>query len=431
MRKLWASVKKEAILLWRDKAGLSILFVMPVTLILIMTLLQDSSFKMLQEKRIPLLIVNADSGSFGRSIVHGLDSTRFFKVHQILNGQFLTDSGLISQVAKGNYQVGIIISKNATMAVKNNLRKNVSALFPEEYRTFFNDETYISDSAQAKIEVFFDPATKASFKQTVLMALRQYAAMAEFRLHFAIYNRLLSHILSVDMTKKSKRIPAVVFTEQYASTLPNKAIPNSVQHNVPAWTLFALFFLVIPLAGNLINERNRGINNRLATMPHALFLSDFGKMGLYFMIGILQALLMLGIGIFILPLFGLPALHPHNHYGALFLLIAVSSMAAASYGLALGTFFSSQEQSSIFGAISVVILAAIGGIWVPVFMMSDVMRTVSHFSPLNWGLNGFNELFLRNAGLSDIAREIMMLFAFSLCCLAMALAKACYRKRHT
>ena len=52
---------------------------------------------------------------------------------------------------------------------------------------------------------------------------------------------------------------------------------------------------------------------------------------------------------------------------------------------------------------SVVILAAIGGVWIPTFVMPPLMRTVARISPLNWGLEGFNTLFVRGGGLSDVA----------------------------
>ena len=51
--KLLATVKKEALLLLRDKVGLSILFLMPMALIFVMTLIQDAAFKTINEKGIP------------------------------------------------------------------------------------------------------------------------------------------------------------------------------------------------------------------------------------------------------------------------------------------------------------------------------------------------------------------------------------------
>ena len=45
--KFKASTLKETLLLMRDKAGLAMLFIMPMALVLLMTLLQDSTLKML------------------------------------------------------------------------------------------------------------------------------------------------------------------------------------------------------------------------------------------------------------------------------------------------------------------------------------------------------------------------------------------------
>jgi len=70
--KLSASVKKEALLLVRDRTGLSILFIMPMILILVMTLIQDSAFKTLNEKGIPIVFVNQDNDSLGILIEQGL-----------------------------------------------------------------------------------------------------------------------------------------------------------------------------------------------------------------------------------------------------------------------------------------------------------------------------------------------------------------------
>ena len=40
-------------------------------------------------------------------------------------------------------------------------------------------------------------------------------------------------------------------------------IPNSVQHNVPAWTLFAIFFIIVPLSINIVKEKSQGTFVRL------------------------------------------------------------------------------------------------------------------------------------------------------------------------
>ena len=57
MNRLKASFIKELLILSRDRAGLAMLFVMPIALVLIMTLLQESTFNKLNEKQLPVLIM--------------------------------------------------------------------------------------------------------------------------------------------------------------------------------------------------------------------------------------------------------------------------------------------------------------------------------------------------------------------------------------
>jgi ABC-2 type transport system permease protein len=178
-----------------------------------------------------------------------------------------------------------------------------------------------------------------------------------------------------------------------------------------------MFFIVIPLAGNIIKERESGMSLRLRTMPGSNLAVIFGKANVYFMVGILQAVFMLLIGVYILPLVGMPALKLGSSLLALLLVTLAISLAASGYGILIGTISTSQEQSSIFGSISVVILAAIGGIWIPTFMMSETMNTVSKLSPLNWGLDAYYDIFLRNAGVSDILIYVLPLFLFALGCI--------------
>jgi ABC-2 type transport system permease protein len=212
----------------------------------------------------------------------------------------------------------------------------------------------------------------------------------------------------------------VRFNEEYAAGAESKIIPNAVQHNIPAWTIFAMFFIVIPLAGNIIKERESGMALRLRTMPGSNLPVILGKSTVYFIVGLFQAFFMILIGVAVMPLFGMPALVIEG--GTLpLLLIAISvSLAASGYGVLIGTIATSQEQSSIFGSISVVILAAIGGVWVPTFMMSDLMVSLSKTSPLNWGLNAFYEVFLRNAGVADVLLNILLLLVFFIVCISIS-----------
>lgn len=412
MNKLKATFVKEVLLLSRDKAGLAMLFLMPVTLVLIMTLLQDSTFKQLEEKQLPVLIINHDADTFGLNIVDGLQKAKFFKLTEDKN---LTKKELITQIENGDYLIGIIINKNSTAQIRHSIKQKIQSQFPEKVGELFeNNETI---SGQPKVEIYFDPVLKSSYKQSILGALRQFSAMVEAKLMFEIYSGLFDDLLELELKPGNDFENLVIFDEKYASGQENNIMPNSVQHNVPAWTIFAMFFIVIPLASNIIKERQSGVTARLKSIPGSHLAAIFGKATTYFLVGLIQAFLMLAIGIWLLPIFGLPSLQIGDGAWALFIVTISIILAATGYGIAIGSIASSEQQSSIFGSISIVILAAIGGIWVPTFMMSNLMLIVSKISPLNWGLNAYYDIFLRSSGVIDVLPNVALLITFFLVCI--------------
>jgi ABC-2 type transport system permease protein len=97
------------------------------------------------------------------------------------------------------------------------------------------------------------------------------------------------------------------------------------------------------------------------------------------------------------------------------LLIACSvAMAATGYGVLIAVYFRTPQQALSFGSVSVVILSAIGGVWVPVYVMPEILQTISRFSPMSWGLESFNDLFLRQASIQTILPNVLRLTGFSL-----------------
>ncbi len=94
----------------------------------------------------------------------------------------------------------------------------------------------------------------------------------------------------------------------------------------------------------------------------------------------------------------------------------MSSMAAVSYALLIGSWAKTQEQANGFGAISIIIFGAIGGILVPTFVMPEFMQFASNFSPLHWCLEGFYILFLKGGSWHELRWVILFLGVFILIC---------------
>jgi hypothetical protein len=201
--------------------------------------------------------------------------------------------------------------------------------------------------------------------------------------------------------------------------------PNSVQHSVPAWLIFGMFFIMIPLSNVMAMERQTNTITRLrmARVPAGKLIA--AKLIPYFLINQLQFAGMLALGRWVLPKLGMPALQLSGCLGVYAVLAAAVSLAALGYGLLVSVVARSTEHAVVLGGGGIIIMAALGGIMVPTYVMPDIMQTVAQFSPMGWALSGFQTLLLRQAGLEQILPVLGRLAAFGL--LTLTAAAAVYR----
>jgi len=409
MLRLISSIYKEFLVLIRDRAGLAILFIMPLFLIIIMTLIQDATFKSIKEANISMILVNNDNDSLGAAISNGLYESDFFEIVERMDGEIITEDMAQKAVAQGKYKIGIVIPERATEAI----RQNVKALINKSFTSLnIPGAKKRTRKSSIDIKIYIDPATSQSFKNTLMSSLKEFTAELEIKLFFQNFSSTLAGMFPDQDPIEFENFQTINYKEIYASTTEDEILPNSVQHNVPAWTMFAIFFIVLPLAGNIIKERDEGSVVRLKTMPGSYVTVMFSKIFIYLAVAMLQFILMLMVGIYLLPAMGLPQLEIGPHKIALIALAIASGLAATGFGVAIGTIATTHEQASTFGAVSIIIFAALGGIWVPVYIMPHTIRIISEFSPLYWGLNGFYDIFLRNGNIIAVLPEIFKLIFF-------------------
>tara|TARA_R110002049_G_scaffold115293_8_gene267197 strand:- start:79 stop:1344 length:1266 start_codon:yes stop_codon:yes gene_type:complete len=403
MHKLLASAYKELLLLTRDIGGIAILFIMPLVLIVTITLIQDGSFKIINETKIPILLVDYDKGSVSETIRKGLKDSNVFEVLKIELEEDAKDL-----VFKGKNQLAIIIPKDLSSDLEKKVNQNVEDILSKF--GLDEDEQIEKVSFTAKeVKLYFDPATQLSFKNSVKNEIDKMISKIETQ---SIYNAFQEQITDDPNEAIFETDNFISFKEILPQKNNETIIPNSVQHNVPAWTLFAIFFIIVPLSINIVKEKSQGTFVRLRTNPVSYITVLGGKTVVYLAVCLIQFVMMLLIGVYLFPAIGLPTLNVSGRLPLLFIVAFFAGLAAIGLGLLLGTIAKTQEQSAPFGATFVVILAALGGVWVPVFVMPKFMQTLSNISPMNWGLNAFYDVFLRNSSLLEIVPEITLLFLF-------------------
>jgi ABC-2 type transport system permease protein len=414
MLRLFSTIQKELLILLRDRGGLAIMFFMPMAMITIMALIQDAPFKDYQELKIPLLLVNKDTGSLGRTIEQGLAESKIAAITKSV----INDEEVKKKIKAGDFEIAIIIPEGATTVLNTNVTRFVSKKLAVA-GIADTSSPGVGMLTNPELQILFAPGTKKSFKATILSSLKQSSSKLETTTLLDLFSKRLA--TGTDTVQQQPIQDFINFTEVSTVETPAEALLlNSVQHNVPAWTIFGMFFIVISMAGSIIKERDDGSFTRIRTMPGSFVTVLIGKISAYLFVCIIQCILMLLVGMFLLPHLGLPQLMIGNSIAGIAAVVLCTGLAATGYGVMIGSIFRTHQQSSTFGAVSIVILAALGGIWVPVYIMPDGIRRLAEFSPLYWSLNAFHKIFLNNGTLESIWIYAVKLLAFFVTMLGIA-----------
>jgi len=433
MLRFLATIHKELLLLRRDWVGLLVLFVMPAVLVIVITLVQDNAMKAMGRNDTDILLVNNDGEKIGTRIETALEAVEGLDLVKAIQGRPVDKAAARTAVARGEFQVALVIPRGMTATVRAAARRSALEALSMENQAPSDEQPAV------QLGLHFDPTVPGAFRSAVTSQLQLLALRIEVEERMAALSELLpvkmravlqealgpmGAGLTDEITPRVNlnwdRPPLVAIHED--ADLPKGAtpIPDAVQQNVPAWSLFGIFFIVLPMAGSFIKERLCGAQRRMLSMPVSYLTVAMGKVSAYVLVCLVQFGLILCIGRWLLPLLGTSPFQIGPAPAATAVVALCAILAATGYGILLGTLVNSYEQASMFGPISVVIAAALGGIMVPVYAMPPFMQTLSLISPLGWAQNAFLNLLVRGAGIRAVMGDILGLLAFALACVGVA-----------
>lgn len=421
MHKLLASIKKEILLLVRDWGGLGILFIMPSILLITITLIQQSTFKQGGNSVMPVILVNNDEGELGKTIEKNIADEPSLKLIQKWENKTIDEPTAKKLVSDGKYQIAILIPQNLSDELESSVNSNVEKILAE----FSMEETDSTETTKtentsgnlSKVKLYFDPAVGETFRNSVKNDIEKMMSKVESKKIYTVFEEQMGIETEGNILTEN----AIQFEEIIAQKGNDGIVPNTVQHNVPAWILFGIFFIVVPLGINIVKEKNLGTIIRIRTSPVAYSTIISGKIIAYLFICLIQFALMLTIARYLFPQLGLIPFKPGAQLFPMTIIVIFSSFAAIGLGILIGTVMKTQEQSAPFGAIFTIIISAIGGIWVPVYLMPEIMQKIAIVSPMNWGISAFYDIILRNGNLMDISKELLFLTLFFIATFALSI----------
>jgi ABC-2 type transport system permease protein len=395
MIKLLYTLKKEFLLISRDIHAVTILFIMPAMFIMIMSLAMRDLFESHSNVSIDVLVVNRDAGKGAGAFVKAIEGLPTFKFHHLEKN--IATERLEEQMLDGDTKFALIIREGFSAALEGDEKGRKS---------------------EKPLELLVSPSVTVQTQMVLRGALEVMLAGMRRDVFIDRLGGLLEAAGIDKTTLKGDNVSPVEVRYAYQGGRSFK-IPTAVQQSVPAWLVFSIFFIVIPISNTFISERGQGTLMRLKSMNVSHVSLIVGKMVPYLFINAIQVLIMISIGKYVVPLLGGTVLVLGGSLGGLILIAASVSFSAISVALLIASLARTTEQATTIGGVLNIIFGALGGIMVPTFAMPRFMQKLANISPMSWGLEGFLDIFLRDGGAAEVLPESLALLLLGILMLSL------------
>jgi ABC-2 type transport system permease protein len=182
--------------------------------------------------------------------------------------------------------------------------------------------------------------------------------------------------------------------------------PTATEQNVPAYTIFGVFFIVLTLASSFLQEKKDGTFQRILAAPLSKTALLIGKLLPYYLVNLIQIAMMFCIGVVV---FGMKL----GHLPALVIVSLALAAAANGLGLLVAALGKTEPQVNGLSVLLAITLSALGGMMVPTFIMPNLMKTLSLFTPHAWALAGYHDIIIRGLGMKEVLTEMVVLLGFA------------------
>lgn len=172
---------------------------------------------------------------------------------------------------------------------------------------------------------------------------------------------------------------------------------------VAGTAILMLLFSVAGVGTSILEEKENGTIKRLLYSPLNGSTILYSKMLFAFFISILQLTAMFLFAWLVLNM------DMNVSMSGLILMIISTSFAVSSLGIFLAAIAKTRHQAQNLSTIIILVMSAIGGSMIPMFIMPAILQKIALVSVNYWGIQGFYDLFWRALPLEEIFPKILIL----------------------
>jgi len=370
----------------RDKGALVWLLVMP----LIWTVLIGSmSGPKSSSNTVPVGIINLDNGTYGSNF-----ESYLAKEKDIVIVIKKDETELVQLVKDTKVSVGLIIPQDFSDSLKLNRSVEIKLLKSEKSSSYFIEELIGKVAKRMSID-----ALSANFALEKLNTLVQVPETSKPEIWERAYKIADAYFEPSPSIAVNYKVLAVEQKEQNVAVGMNLSSPGFAAMFVMMGVFFA--------GAAMVAERDHGTLARLLTTPTSKFSIISGEMLGFFLLGLVQFLILILFGQYVL------GVNWGNSPFGVALLTVSYVLAVTGLGTLLSVFVRTSGQAGAFAVLVSMVTSMIGGSWWPIEIAPKFMQSIARFTPQYWAVNGFNKIITRGFGVSSVLSNFYVLIAIA------------------
>jgi ABC-2 type transport system permease protein len=397
LRRVIAIAGKEFQLFIRDPSALALTFLMPLMFIVVMSVAVGRLFGNEEGQPLSIVAVNQDRGDLAARAVDQLSRIDGLAVSSQWQGRPIDEERARQLVTAGELGAALVFPPTFSRS----LSLPPDQVAPEE----------------EIVQLVVDPALSLQYVDpihaTVTGLIREAAfvtvapAMLETWCPQARASSPPTETTGLAQTVLARLGSRARVERQYTTAGQGRVLPNSYQQNVPGYTIFGVFWIVALLSGSIVRERREGTFRRLKAAPLHRWTVLAGKLLPYLAINVVQIASMLAVGHLVF------AMELGNSPLALVLVSLAAAVTATSLGTLVASVVRTEAQAGSLSTTVLLALSALGGCFVPRFIMPPWLRACGWLTPHAWALEAYQDLLVRGGGLVQVLPHLGVLAGFA------------------
>ncbi|MBA0884991.1 ABC transporter permease [Flavobacterium undicola] len=360
MKTILFIIQKEFRQIFRNKAMLPILFVLPFVQLLILS--NAASFEV---KNIRFSYIDQDHSKASRELISKFESSNYFNI--IENFSSKKEANL--QMQKGKVDV--------ILEIPNHFERNILT----DKKTSLSVSINAIDGAAAGIENVYINQIIGSYNQKIRSQLYQYndASFIQPQSIISIpsfwYNNTLNY--------KTLMVPGIL---------------------VLLVTMLSLFLSAM----NIVREKEIGTLEQINVTPIKKHQFIIGKLFPFWVLG----LVILTVGLIIAKLvFSIPML---GSVGLIYFFTSVYLFVILGIGLLVSNYTETQQQAMFIAWFFTVIFILMSGLFTPIESMPNWAQQITLFNPIRYFVEIIRMVMLKGATFSDIAKPFFIIVFYAI-----------------